>query len=351
MKCKLDNVKIQAIATYLPERILEMSSLYGLYGEANVKMVMNATGVERVHVANENQTASDMCYVAANFLLDKENVNKNDIDGLVFISQTADYRSPATSVILQDKLGLSKDTVCFDISYGCSGYIYGIFQASILINSGACKKVLVLAGDTTTKLINNKDRAQRLVFGDAGSATIVSKGIGHIGFHIASDGSEYKKVIIPAGGFRNPSSEETKKEYIDTDGNERSQENFYMDGISVFNFILKEGRNSIITLLDYMEWKKSDVKLFALHQATQFTLDNLRKRLKIEDKLAPSNIKNYGNTGPSTIPLVLTDLYNIESNYDTSYLDQVILCGYGVGLSWGSIACNLQGTNIYKPIK
>jgi len=351
MKCKIDNVKIQAIATYLPENILEMSSLYNLYGETNVKMVMNATGVERVHVADEVQTASDMCYIAAKYLLDKENINKDDIEGIVFISQTADYRSPATSVILQDKLGLSKDTVCFDISYGCSGYIYGIFQASILINSGACKKVLVLAGDTTTKLINKKDRAQRLVFGDAGSATIVSKGIGQIGFHIASDGSEHSKVIIPAGGFRIPTSEETKKEYIDSDGNERSQENFYMDGISVFNFILKEGSKSVLTLLEYMKWKKNDIKLFALHQATKFTLDNLRKRLKIDEKSAPSNIKNYGNTGPSTIPLVLTDLYNIEMDYDTFNLDKVILCGYGVGLSWGSIACNLQGTNIYKPIK
>lgn len=350
MKCKINNIKIQAIATYLPNNVLEMNTLYNLYGENNVKMVMKATGVERVHIADEKQTTSDMCFEAATFLIEKEKINKEDIDGLVFISQTADYRAPATSVILQDKLGLSKETVCFDISYGCSGYIYGIFQASILINSGACKKVLVLAGDTTSKLINPKDRAQRMVFGDAGSATIVCEGEGQIGFHIGSDGSEFEKVIIPAGGFRIPSSEETRKEYMDSDGNVRTQDNFYMDGIAVFNFIIKHGQKSINTLLEYMQWGKEDVKFYAMHQATRFTLDNLRKRLKLDNEKAPTNITNYGNTGPTTIPLVLTDMCNIESNFDTSKLDKVIMCGFGVGLSWGSIACNLQDTNFYKPL-
>jgi 3-oxoacyl-[acyl-carrier-protein] synthase-3 len=351
MKCKIDNVKIQAIATYLPENVLEMSSLKESFGAANVDMIIKATGVERVHFAAEHETSSDMCFWAAKYLIEQEKVNKDEIDGLVFISQTSDYISPATSVILQDRLGLSRDTVCFDISYGCSGYIYGIFQASILISSGACNKVLVLAGDTTTKLINKRDRAQRMVFGDAGSATIVTKGIGQIGFHIGSDGHEHGKVIIPAGGFRIPSSEETKIEYVDSEGNQRSQENFYMDGLSVFNFILKEGRQSIISLLEYMQWNKNEVKLFALHQATKFTLDNLKKRLKIDDLVAPSNIQNYGNTGPATIPLVLTDIYNMDSNQDLKNLDKVVMSGYGVGLSWGSLTCSLQETKIYKPLK
>ncbi len=350
MKCIINNVKIQAIATYLPTNILEMSSLNDLYGENNVKMVINATGVERVHVANEKQTASDMCFEAASFLLEEEKINKEDIDGLVFVSQTADYRAPVTSIILQDRLGLSKELVCFDIPYGCSGYIYGIFQASTLIGSGACEKVLVLAGDTTTKLINPKDRAQRMVFGDCGSATIVSKGTGQIGFHICSDGSEYEKVLIPAGGFRIPSTAETRKEYMDSDGNYRTQENLYMDGSSVFNFIIKFGQQSINTLLQYMKWDKDEVNFYALHQATRFTLSYLRKRLKIDNEKAPINIANYGNTGPTTIPLVLTDLCHSESGVKTNEWDKVIMSAYGVGLSWGSIACNLSDTHIYKPI-
>jgi 3-oxoacyl-[acyl-carrier-protein] synthase III len=350
MKCLIKNIKIQAIATYLPTNILEMDSLNDLYGEDNVKMVIKATGVERARIADEKQTASDMCFEAASFLIEKEKIKKEDIDGLVFVSQTADYRAPATSIILQDKLGLSKETVCFDIPYGCSGYIYGIFQAATLIGSGACKKVMVLAGDTTTKLINPKDRAQRMVFGDAGSATIVSSGKGEIGFHIGSDGSEFEKVIVPAGGFRTPSTEETRKEIIDSDGNVRTLDNLYMDGIAVFNFIIKYGQKSIKTLLDYMQWEKKDVKFWAMHQATRFTLNNLRKRLNIDIDKVSINLTNYGNTGPATIPLVLTDICSIESGIDTSQWDKVIMSGYGVGLSWGSIACNLQNTNFYQPL-
>ena len=348
MKCLIKNVNIQAIATYLPTNILDMTSLVDLFDEKSIKTVMNATGVNRVYVANEDQTASDMCFEAAKVLIEKEEINKEEIDGLVFISQTADYRAPATSIILQDRLGLSKETVCFDINYGCSGYIYGIFQAANLIGSGACKKVLVLAGDTTTKMINPKDRSQRMVFGDAGSASIVSKGDGQIGFHICSDGSEYDKVIVPAGGFRIPSTELTRKENIDAEGNIRTDENLYMDGSSVFHFIIKQGQKSIKTLLQYMGWDKDDVNFYAMHQATRFTLSYLRKRLKIDNETMPINISNYGNTGPTTIPLVLTDL--CHTDIKTKKWNKVIMCAYGIGLSWGSIACDLTKTNIYKPI-
>ena len=350
MKCLINNIRIQSIATYLPPSILEMNTLIDLYGESNVQMVIKATGVERVHIADDNQTASDLCFEAANFMLKKEDVKREEINGLVFISQTADYRAPATSVILQDRLGLSKETVCFDISYGCSGYIYGIFQAASLIGSGACEKVLVLAGDTTTKLINPKDRSQRMVFGDCGSATLVCRGDKQIGFHICSDGSEYNKVIIPAGGFRIPLSEETKKEYLDSEGNVRTQENLYMDSVAVFNFIVKSGQQSINTLLEFMKWKKDEVDFFAMHQATRYTLSYLRKRLKIPNEKAPINITNNGNTGPTTIPLVLTDLCHNESGVDTSGWDKVVMSAYGVGLSWGSIACSLSQTNIYMTI-
>lgn len=350
MKCLIKDIKIRAISTYVPVDILEMSFLTNIYGEKNIKAVMNATGVERVHVSKIDQTASDMCSDAANLLFEKEKITKSNIDGLVFVSQTPDYIAPATSVCLQDRLGLPKDTVCFDISYGCSGYIYGLFQAAVLISSGACDNVLVLAGDTTTKLINPNDHAQRMVFGDCGSATLVSKGDTEIGFHICSDGSGYDKVMVPAGGFRTPSTEETRKEYVDLEGNIRTQENLYMDGTAVFTYIIKCGQESINDLLDFMKWDKKEVDFYALHQATKFTLSFLRKRLGIDKDKAPINIANYGNTGPTTIPLVLTDTSHNESGVDTSKWKRVIMSAYGVGLSWGSIACDLSETHIYKPI-
>lgn len=351
MICTLDNVAIKAIATYVPKDILEMDSLNDLFGEDKVKVIKNATGVDRVHVAAENETASDECYEAAKLLFEKENIDKSTIDGLVFVSQTFDHLAPATSIILQGRLGLSQDTVCFDTSFGCSGYINGVFQAATMISSGACKNVLLLAGDTTTKMVNKRDRTHRMVFGDCGSATLLTRCEGkHISAHICSNGVEYKTVIVPAGGFRMPSNEETRKEFSDESGNIRTLENLNMDGDKVFNFIVHCGQDSIKKMLEYKKWDKDEVDFYALHQATKFTLSYMRKRLKISPEKAPINIMNYGNTGPTTVPLVLSDLCYQGSGVDTSKFKKVIMSAYGVGLSWGTIACDLSETNIYKPI-
>lgn len=351
MICTLNNVAIKAIATYVPKGILEMDSLNDLFGEEKVRVIKNATGVERVHVAAENETASDECFEAAQLLFEKEGIDKSTIDGLVFVSQTFDYKAPATSVILQGRLGLSQDTVCFDTSFGCSGYINGVFQAATMISSGACKNVLLLAGDTTTKMINKRDRTHRMVFGDCGSATLLTWCEGKsISAHICSNGDEHKTVIVPAGGYRMPSSEETRKEFEDESGNVRTLENLNMDGDKVFNFIVHCGQDSIKKMLDYKNWDKDEVDFYALHQATKFTLSYMRKRLKITPEKAPINIMNFGNTGPTTVPLILTDLCHKDSGVDTSKFHRVIMSAYGVGLSWGTVACDLSETNIYKPI-
>lgn len=351
MICTLDNVAIKAIATYVPKDILEMDSLNDLFGEEKVKVIKNATGVDCVHVAAEDETASDECYEAAQLLFEKEGIDKFVIDGLIFVSQTFDHIAPATSIILQGRLGLSQDTVCFDTSFGCSGYINGVFQAATLISSGACKNVLLLAGDTTTKMVNKRDRTHRMVFGDCGSATLLARCEGkQISAHICSNGEEYKTVLVPAGGFRMPSSEETRKEFSDEAGNIRTLENLNMDGDKVFNFIVHCGQDSIRKMLDYKQWDKDEVDFYALHQATKFTLSYLRKRLKISPDKAPINIMNFGNTGPTTVPLVLTDFCHQDSGIDTSKFHKVIMSAYGVGLSWGTIACDLSETNIYKPI-
>ncbi len=351
MICTLKDVAISAIATYLPKNILEMDSLGELFGEDKVKVIRNATGVDRVHVAGIEETASDECYEAAQLLFEKENIDKSTIGGLIFVSQTFDYVAPATSIILQDRLGLSKETVCFDVSFGCSGYINGVYLAATLIASGSCDRVLLLAGDTTTKMINKNDRSHRMVFGDCGSASLIEKTPGkNMSVHICSNGAMHQSVIVPAGGFRNPSTEETRKECEAEEGNIRSMEQLNMDGLAVFNFIVKDGASSVRTLLDYMGWTVDDVDFFAFHQATKFTFERLVKKLKIDINKAPLNIVNYGNTGPTSVPLLITDTRNIETAFDTSSYKKVVMSAYGIGLSWGSIACDLSDTRIYKPI-
>lgn len=351
MICRFKNVAISAISTYLPPDVLEMDTLSELFGIDKVKVIRNATGVDRVHVAAPDQTASDECFEAAQLLFEKEGLDRESVNGLVFVSQTFDYIAPATSVILQDRLQLSQETVCFDVSYGCSGYINGVYLAASMIASGSCDKVLLLAGDTTTKMINERDRSHRMVFGDCGSATLLERTEGkEMCVHLCTNGAEHKSVIVPAGGFRMPSTAATAEEHTDSDGNIRSLDNLYMDGLAVFNFIVKDGSKSIRTLLDYVGWTIEDVDFFALHQATKFTFNHLKKKLKIKTDNAPLNLGNYGNTGPTSVPLVITDTRHNESGYDTSKYKRVVMSAYGIGLSWGSIACDLSDTRIYRPI-
>ncbi|MEZ7885590.1 MAG: ketoacyl-ACP synthase III [Bacteroidales bacterium] len=346
MKTIISNLNIASIASYLPNEVLELNTLSSLYGEKEVKRIISATGVERVYIANENETSSDMCFHAAENLIEEGNICRNSIDGLVFVSQTPDYILPATSIILQDRLGLKQDTVCIDIHYGCSGYIYGVLQAALWINSGLCKTVLVLAGDTTSRMINNQDKSLRMVFGDSGTATLITQGVDNIGFNIMSDGSGYDKLIIPAGGFRKPQSNQTSQIKYDVDGNGRTENDLFMDGAAIFNFAISNVHNNINELIEFMSWDKQDVNKYILHQANNFMVDYVRKKLKVEKELVPIDVKDFGNTGPSTIPLLLSHLYYKEK----PNLEKTILSGFGVGLSWGSIACNLNKTNFYKPI-
>lgn len=347
MKAIIDNVEIKSLTAWLPTNFMEMRSLIPVYGEAEVESIVKATGVERVRIANEGMTSSDMCFNAAAALIEKDGADKAEIDGLVFVSQTSDWILPATSISLQNRLGLSKDTVCIDIHYGCSGYIYGLFQAAAWIACGACRQVLVLAGDTTTRMINEHDKASRMVFGDCGTATIVSKGEGRMGFLIHSDGSGSDRLIVPAGGFRTPVNASTSKLVWDEDRNGRTQNDLFMDGMAIFNFAITKVHKNINQLIEIMEWQKEDVGFYGLHQANEFMVNYVRKKLKVDANLVPVNVRNYGNTGPATLPLLLSDLAVGHDAYDFC---KSILSGFGVGLSWGSVATDMSKTKFYSPI-
>ena len=331
MKVILNNVQVKAVASWLPKNILEMVSLGAEYGDTEVANIMKATGVERARIADKDMCSSDMCQKAAEALMEKDGINKDEIDGLVFVSQTCDWILPSTSIALQDRLGLSKDTVCIDIHYGCSGFIYGLFQAASWITIGACKNVLVLAGDTTSRMMNPNDKSLRMVFGDCGTASLVTVGNTSMGFHIQSDGSGADRLIVPAGGFRLPVSEETSVLKWDEDKNGRTMNDLFMDGMAIFNFAITEVHKNVNSLIEYMDWAKEDVGFYALHQANEFMVNYVRKKLKVAVEVAPANCKDYGNTGPATIPFLLSDVCS-QKQYD---LKKTIMCGFGVGLSWG----------------
>lgn len=343
----IDNVQIKAVNAWLPEEVLEMKQLSSLYGEAEVASIMKTTGVERVRVAPKDMTSSDMCQKSAEHLLEQEGIDCAAIDGLVFVSQTTDWLLPATSIALQHRLGLSQDLVCIDVHYGCSGYIYGLFQAATWVALGACKNVLVLAGDTTSRMINPNDKSLRLVFGDCGTATIVGEGDSRMGFRVQSDGGGADRLIVPAGGFRLPSSEETSVLEWDEDKNGRTQNDLFMDGMAIFNFAITKVRKQVNSLIEDMVWNKEDVGFYGLHQANEFMVNYVRKSLKVDESLTPINVKDYGNTGPATLPLLLSDVCSQKHMFN---MEKTILCGFGVGLSWGSVAADLTNTHFYSPV-
>ena len=342
MKCILKNVEIKSIATCLPEKVVEMTNYTLKFGEKVVEETIKGSGIERLHIALDGETTADLCQRAAELIFENDRIDRSTIDGVVFVSQTFDYFNPATSCVLQGKLGLSNDCVCFDISFGCSGYINGIFQAASLISSGACNNVLVMAGDTNSKTHDTENKSSVMVFGDAGSATIVGRGDTDMAFHIQNNGYDYKTVITDRMGFRKW-PQNLSPDYF--------TEEPPMQGDDVFSFIVAVGPQTIKAVLELVGWDKDEVDFFGLHQATRITVDFMRRKLKLaHPERAPFDIENYGNTGPTTVPMVLTDWPYRAENIDTSTWHKVVLAAYGVGLSWGSIACDLSKTNIYRPI-
>lgn len=349
MYSNFSNSVVTGIATAIPKSILELSSLSPLYGNEEVKKIIASTGIERIHVAETEQCASDLCEAAATALMNKLELDASKIDGIIFVSQTPDYILPATSALLQNRLGLPTTAVAFDINYGCSGYVYGLYQASLLIASGGCERVLLCAGDISTRLVHPEDRSIRMLFGDGGSATILEKGNNTSHFILKTDGSGAEQLIIPAGGHRIPYSKETSISYEDKNGNTRTPENIYMNGMEIMSFALREIPSMIKEILKKSSWKKDDVGTFAFHQANQFMLQYLGKKMRLNKENVPIAIRNVGNTGPASIPIMLSLRHGDLSK--NNQLDKVVCCGFGVGLSWAACTQDLSSTVIMDPIE
>lgn len=342
------NVRINAIATALPKEELDLASLESLYGEEYIHKVTRVTGIHSVHVAKEGQTSADLCVRAAQKLQTEGQYNPQDIDALVFVSETPDYVIPNTSAVIQSRLGLRNDILVFDLNFGCAGYVYGLFQAHLLVSSGYAKKVLLCVGDTLTKTIHPEDRALRMVLGDAGSATILSsdKEASTAGFSFYVDGGRADKLMIPAGGFRTPCKPGvTDVAYHDDDGNVRSDENMYMDGVEVMEFALHEVKGVAQRAYSLCNIDPQKIDLFALHQANAMIVKYVARKLKAPKEKVPVNINDTGNTSCTSIPLLLTKSFaGVHPEFKN-----VFVCGFGTGLTCAAGVVDLSRTQFYAP--
>lgn len=347
MKVKFNNLRISSISSCVPKDTLDLLTFMNGENLNEINKIIKTTGIDSVRIANNNTTTSDLSYIAAELLFSENDIDRSLIDGLIFVSQTGDYRLPQTSHILQHRLKLPTNTICLDLPIGCTGYIYGIYQASLMIQSKSCKKVLLLAGDTTSKLINNEDKSLKMVFGDGASATLIEEGNDDICCIIHSDGTNFEQLIVPNGGCRNKQYAPVNEIISDKDGNKRTLNDLYMDGIGIFNFAISKIPPLINEILEYNSNDDKDIDAYILHQANKFMIDYLRKKTKISIHKMPLKVNGFGNTGSNSIPLVLTELFSNNS----ANLNRVLLCGFGVGLSWGAIICDLSKTKILKTIE
>lgn len=348
MSCNFQKAEIRGICVAVPQASLALSTLADKFGEKNVSKIIKSTGISKIRIANDNTTTADYCMTAAKNLLEKCHVVAQDVDGIVFVSQTPDYILPATSNLIQNELGLSKKCVAFDINHGCSGYVYGLFQASLLIESGACNNVLVCVGDTLSRYINDDDRSLKMVMGDAGAATLVSVGDVFSSYSFVTDGSGAEQLIIPAGGNRyRRVIGETDVCRKDEDDNWRSKENLYMNGMEIMNFVLNDVATNIKDFLSQNKMTNDNVDLFLFHQANAFIIKYLAKCLKIRADFVPLCIDGFGNTSSASIPLVICNEFMNGRRFNARNL----VCGFGVGLSCATGMISLKNLKIAEIIE
>ena len=297
--------------------------------------LIQSIGIIQKRKAPDGVTSSDLCYEAAEKLIADLNWDKNDIDALVFVSQSPDYILPATACVLQDRLGLPLECMAYDISLGCSGWVYGMASISALVSSGNVKKALLLVGDLATRTNSPRNRSDFPLFGDAGTCTalVYDESLKGVFLHLGTDGSGKDAIIIPEGGYRNPYNDKSL-EWQEVEGGFAQGIHARMDGMSVFSFAITKGPKSIKGLCERFNINLEDVDCIALHQANKMICEKIRKKLKIAEEKCPVSMDYFGNTSCATIPLTMVVRRQKEL---TSGKLTTIGCAFGVGLSWGSV--------------
>lgn len=338
---KFQNVGISGLAAAVPRKIVCNLDPNPYFSAEDVREVVEKIGVRERRFADQNTCSSDLCFVAAERLISEMKLEREEIDLLIFISQTPDYRMPATSILLQERLKLPTSTIAFDINLGCSAFLYGLVVAYSMMDSGVIRKALILDGETRSKVYSHKDRKTGFLFGDGGVAALVEKKnlFGTSWFSLNSDGSRESLIKIPAGGYRKMSSCETVIErVIDDYGNIRSEEQGYMNGADVFNFVIREVPKDFSRLLNFSAVDLNNIDYFIFHQANSYINGFLAKKLKLTPDKIPSTIEKYGNTSSVSIPLTIVS----ELKDKLGGHKRMLLSGFGVGLTWGTALIDVE---------
>lgn len=343
-----NNIKIAGIASAVPTKVVKSSDFNDKFGEEAVQKFVDMTGVKEHRESFDHQTASDFGYVAAEKLLTEKNIDRESIGVLLFGAHSTDYRRPATAGVLHKRLGLSKDCAAFDVGLGCSAFIYCTQVAASMLECSDAKRALIIVGETMTKMIYPEDKSAAMLFGDGGAAVLLEKTEEEnvLAGKVCTDGTGYRAIIAPAGGFRN--LEDSHEPMVWADGSTRTLYNTNMNGTDVFSFTVTKVPK---TIKEFLKETDQDVEQFdclAFHQANQFIHQQLAKKLKADISKMPLCLDRYGNTSAPAIPLLLSDVYGADA--ESKELN-VLMCGFGVGLSWGVMSAKINTADILPVIE
>jgi 3-oxoacyl-[acyl-carrier-protein] synthase-3 len=323
---------IAAVRYHLPDGVLTNEDLAKDFPEWSVDKIGAKTGIHGRHIVAEDEYTSDLATAAARKLLDETGTAPESIDYLILCTQTPDYYMPSTSLMVHAALGLRSDAGATDITLGCSGYVYGLGLAKGLIESGQAERVLLVTGDTYSRLLNPADKSVRTLFGDGASASLVVKsekpGLGD--FVYGSDGTGGEFLVVPNGGLRGgnrfPAADPAARGFAS------NGYDLYMNGPEVFNFSIRVAGEAVDRLLAKTGLAFDDIDTWVFHQANQFMLGHLRRKIGIPEDRFVVEIADVGNTVSSTIPIALAR--RLESGQIKPGTRSLLL-GFGVGLSWG----------------
>lgn len=342
--CRFNHVKITGIKGVLPERVINIDDEIQYYDNDPKKLARNKKilGLGTRHVVDDGVTSVDLCEEAARLLFKEMNINTDEIDALIVASTTPDYVVPSSAHRLHGKLNLDEHCTCFDMNGGCTALIHALWTAHSLIESEAARKVLVLGGDILSRRNDVRNRITSMIFSDAGGAVLLERAQKSIPsyFLTGSRGKNWDTLIIPAGGARLPIRKDIADiEVIDSAGNVWHPWDDVMKGMAVFDFTMGIGPKSISEILEYAGLTKDDIDLFALHQANKQIVDTIRKHANIPAEKTPTSaFEKYANCSTVAVLTVLLDCLKPE-------MKRVLMCTFGVGLSWGSCIVNTNGVH------
>lgn len=315
------------IAYYLPQQVETNEDLQQLNPKWDMELIASKTGIYRRHIAADHECSSDLGVAAAEKLFEEFQVDRSTIDFLLFCTQTPDYPLPTTACLIQHRLGLPQTCGALDFNLGCSGYVYGLSLADGLIRGGMANRILLITGETYSKMIDSQDRSLKTIFGDAGAATLIeSSETPSLGqFRFGTDGRGATTLLATEKGFRR------QQDAIAPRHRRRWKSDLYMDGPALINFSVEKVPQLVNSVLEGAGLSDDDIDLYLFHQATLKMLDELKSQMGIADEKFPIEIRDIGNTVGSTIPILIRLMR--DSGRLTPSM-KTILVGFGVGWSW-----------------